>query len=339
MQSESTSSAEDFPVRTSPTPAEALASLVTEAVSGASSRASSGYFDPESSSWRTFQLSLLEDSTLCSVILRKAGTMRSGFLYELPTLERRTFESGSSSSDGGWPTPDASVSNDGQDPESYEERRQKMRRRKYNGNSGGTPLAIAAQSAQRSLWPTPKSSDADRGGDPKRDGGEQSGGGRRSNLVDAVMPGAKRFTAAVAVWPTPTKADAGQAGDQYAGGNPTLLGKVKMWPTATTSDADGSRRHGYMDEGNSGTTLTDAALAIMQDGPLDPMTPKDGRATRPRLVLNPRFVEALQGFPDRWTAMDPSSFLEMRRTTRRARHASKRSGTRSSRSARKSSAK
>jgi hypothetical protein len=56
--------------------------------------------------------------------------------------------------------------------------------------------------------------------------------------------------------------------------------------------------------GHSGTTLLDAALIHSGDGPLDPRTAKDGRAGSPKMVLNLRFVEALQGFPLGWT--DPA---------------------------------
>lgn len=56
-------------------------------------------------------------------------------------------------------------------------------------------------------------------------------------------------------------------------------------------------------EGHSGTTLLDAALEQMSlpgmpvDGPLGQQTSKDGRVTSPTVALNPRFVEALMGFP------------------------------------------
>ena len=56
------------------------------------------HYDPDSSSWRTSQLSLLEDSTSSSVTFTKAGSMRSGRLYERPTLVQRTGVNVSSSS-------------------------------------------------------------------------------------------------------------------------------------------------------------------------------------------------------------------------------------------------
>lgn len=63
----------------------------------------------------------------------------------------------------------------------------------------------------------------------------------------------------------------------------------------TTSDASGSRRLGYPNQGNN-TTLTDATLG------------HHGEATGPGgssgLALNPAFVEALMGFPAGWTEID-----------------------------------
>lgn len=114
------------------------------------------------------------------------------------------------------------------------------------------------------------------------------------------------------LWPTPTASRYGSTnngcpGDgrgQYATrGKPSLDSLVKRWPTPTTSDSKHSRRHGYMDKGNSGTTLLDAALIFDGSGPQDPRTSKDGRATLPAVVLNPQFCEALLGMPVGFTAV------------------------------------
>jgi hypothetical protein len=61
-----------------------------------------------------------------------------------------------------------------------------------------------------------------------------------------------------------------------------------MIPTPSATDAKGSRRHGYMIEGNAGTTLTDYALGT-SDSP--------GSRGEKLLCLNPRFVEWLMGWP------------------------------------------
>jgi hypothetical protein len=54
-----------------------------------------------------------------------------------------------------WPTPDANVFNDGQSLEAYEARKVKEKEKAYNGNGGGTPLAMAVR-----LFPTPTAGDA-----------------------------------------------------------------------------------------------------------------------------------------------------------------------------------
>lgn len=122
------------------------------------------------------------------------------------------------------------------------------------------------------------------------------------------------------LWPTPTASAYGTTNNgcpqdgrqQYAtAGTPSLntlaktwpYGTRQGWPTPTTSDAKHSRRHGYMLDGNSGTTLLDAVLIFNGDGPLDPKTSKAGRASSPTAVLNPAFVEALLGLPVGFTAV------------------------------------
>ncbi len=53
-----------------------------------------------------------------------------------------------------WPTPDASVMNDGESPETFLARRERLKAKGINGNGAGTPLTIASQ-----LWPTPAARD------------------------------------------------------------------------------------------------------------------------------------------------------------------------------------
>jgi hypothetical protein len=58
-------------------------------------------FDPLSSSWKTSQLSLVEDLTVFSETWPRSGMMRSGIAYPLPTLAHLTAATES----GSWPTP------------------------------------------------------------------------------------------------------------------------------------------------------------------------------------------------------------------------------------------
>jgi len=68
-------------------------------------RASLAKFDPDTSSWKTVQLSLLGDSELSSVIWPRSGMTANGQCWELPMLARRTSGTGS----GCWATPLASM--------------------------------------------------------------------------------------------------------------------------------------------------------------------------------------------------------------------------------------
>ena len=80
----------------------------------------------------------------------RSGMTRNGTAYKLPTLARRISGTGSSFW-GTWPTPAASVPNDGEDPATWLERRERVKKTARNGNGMGTPLSIAVQ-----LWPTPR---------------------------------------------------------------------------------------------------------------------------------------------------------------------------------------
>lgn len=76
-------------------------------VSGPSTRESFARYDPASFSWKTSQLSLLEDSTVSSATWPKAGTMRNGICSERSRSARRTAVKGSSYSRNEYPTPSA----------------------------------------------------------------------------------------------------------------------------------------------------------------------------------------------------------------------------------------
>lgn len=56
-----------------------------------------------------------------------------------------------------WPTPDAAVANDGETPETWQVRANKLKAKHGNGNGAGKPLTIA--SLEFSSWPTPAARD------------------------------------------------------------------------------------------------------------------------------------------------------------------------------------
>lgn len=53
-----------------------------------------------------------------------------------------------------WPTPNASMMNDGESPESFQARADRLKEKHHNTNGAGRPLAVAA-----AAWPTPNSRD------------------------------------------------------------------------------------------------------------------------------------------------------------------------------------
>lgn len=169
--------------------------------------------------------------------------------------------------------------------------------------SAGTP---SLHTWARDTWATPCALNA---GGSDRGARSQTKGGRDLN-------------ADIQNWPTVCASDwkSGEASEETRERNSRPLREaVVTWPTVTASDAADSRRHGYTITGHPGTTLLDAALSRQ-----DPSTPKDGPRGRSRAVLSPAFCESLLGFPSGWT-------LGL------GAHASKRSETRLSRSAQKSS--
>jgi hypothetical protein len=139
----STSSAEGSRARISATLETVQGSPVIAPDSGGSSPESFARWDPDTCSWKTSQLCLLEGSETYSEPWPRSGTMQSGTAYRLPPLVPLTAVTGSLSSHSGpnseglWPTPVA----DGD--------------RSTNYAQGGMSLGYAVR-----MWPTPRSCSA-----------------------------------------------------------------------------------------------------------------------------------------------------------------------------------
>ena len=89
---------EDFPVRTFPQPDGALASKEPDRECGGTWRELLARYDPDTSTWKTPQCSLLEDSIKFSEIWPRWGLMLAGASYRQQTLVLpiKETESGSS---------------------------------------------------------------------------------------------------------------------------------------------------------------------------------------------------------------------------------------------------
>lgn len=126
-------SAEGFPVRTSPPPAEAPASTGSGRDSGANSPVSLARYDPDTRSWRTSQLCLDGALAEFSETFPRSGMTRNGTAYRLPPLVRLIGGTGY----GSLPTPMAA------DAKGLHNK---------NGNAIG-PKCLTE--AARVMWPTP----------------------------------------------------------------------------------------------------------------------------------------------------------------------------------------
>jgi hypothetical protein len=142
---------EAFPVKTSALPAEAQESPESAAVCGDTWRGSLARFDPDTSSWKTVQHSLLEDSESSSVTWPRSGMTADGQCWELPMSGRRTGGTGS----GLWvPTPCATYAKPITGGNLYVTETGTVRHMRPDGKSSNRGLAASA-----AMWPTPTTQD------------------------------------------------------------------------------------------------------------------------------------------------------------------------------------
>jgi hypothetical protein len=161
----STSSAAASPAKTSATPAKAQGSTGNARVFGPNTHDSFANYDPATSSWRTSQLSLLEDSGEFSETWPRAGMTRSGTAFRLAPLAPLIGGTGS----GLWRT--------GPNP---------LDRRPIGDDD------LPTRVVRRESWPTPTKSDGEGGpGNSGREGGENlrtaAGGSLNPTWVEWLM--------------------------------------------------------------------------------------------------------------------------------------------------------
>lgn len=118
------------------------------------------WYDQDSLSWKTYQQSFLTDWTPFSESWPRQGMTRNGRAFVRRIWEPATAGIGGGASPigptgtPGLPTPAACVANDGERPETWLARRERVKQTAKNGNGMGMPLSIAAQ-----LLPTPTTRD------------------------------------------------------------------------------------------------------------------------------------------------------------------------------------
>lgn len=300
------------PVSRGATPGSAKGSTTTDGC-GNTLRGWFAKWDPESCSWRTSQVSLLEEALIpFSDRWPRSGSMRSGMCFQPEKSGRRTSASGFSS----WPTPRAC--------EGDKWSAGKQRKDSLTQVSKG--------------WPTPRAIEAN-GGDYQN----QKGGGSLPTLTGAArlrhtpraiygehngITDPKHLTGQALSWPTPNASDvkgASQpAGRRRPSDDDLPSAVIRYWPTPAARDGKGANSAKHLEVGAGRKHLDQLPNFVAHNFPLpppDPSTSTNGGASSPSTRrLNPRFVEWLMGWPIGWTDYDSAAtgFTLWRRRMRSA---------------------
>ena len=284
----------DSPVSPGRSP-ESGKALRTNAGSSPKSARSFARWNPSSSSWRTFQLSLMEEGLpLFSGRWPSSGMMRSGECSAANNWEPLTSASEFSS----WPTPKACNADKGGRPRPND-------RGDLCAAAKGWPLNPVAEyqagfvlaNRGKRLWDTPTASEDEGTGMRTRGTPKLKGQAKQWQTPIATdstgsphyTDGTLRLTGQVKQWPTPT---ASWGGGHYGNGSMKLDGAARSWPTATATARD--YRSGKSNITHNSRPLSEGS------GPRDPeQTGEPSRGSSGR--LNSRFVEWLMGFPPGWS--------------------------------------
>jgi DNA (cytosine-5)-methyltransferase 1 len=199
---------------------------------------------------------------------------------------------------------------DGSDPAKRLERLERLKAKHGNGNGAGRTLGSEVQT-----WATPRASMVDCGSDSgsaqRLAQGANPGfkdqakawatpcaGDERASASQGTVSLGRQVRREVVAWPTATATD-GRGGK--LGQRKRQLGEAAehLWPTATAGDSRGSgSRNAEGSTAHQGVSLTDMVMTGDSLGRLARPTEPAGTSTSlGGLALNPRFVEALMGWP------------------------------------------
>lgn len=324
--------------------------------SGPTSRASFGRLSQDGSSWRTYPDLFGTDFPLSSKTWTPSGSWARGALYRQPPLERRINATGSgfwptpdalattrsnrSNSPGAatrpalaalapmWPTP------------LHSEARQGFQDRSPGKKGSQESLSTIAVKNAAPNWPTPMASDGNREsvtmqrGNPTLAGAAKwatpramdshsTGGNPSMGYGETLTDQAVRNP----LWPTPSASDGVGSRTLPPGTSATGVtpdGKKKhvgiqnaamQWPTPAASD---HKRGISPDERDRPEGATLSATVSHFSPPVQPTTTGGGKYLQSTRVLNPRFVEALMGWPIGLTSCE-LPVMELSRWLRRWR--------------------
>ena len=252
-------------------------------VSGFNSSEPYAWYDQNTSSWKTYQRSLITDWTSFSETFSRQGTMQNGVVYQAALLELATKEIAGGYSDF-LPTP--TVCNDSM----YYDKSPNKDKRHSKG--------LATEIIDREMLPTPTTMDHLDQRSPKalkrQMEGPRKGRTSLSNLREAVNPQTVQIFNNLL--PTPRASEPGSTNQGYGDnlkegickqiGIPTK--KYPMLPTPTATDYKGRSGQGFIDR-HGKRRISDVLT-------------QTGNNT----YLNPRFVEEMMGYPINWTQVNES---------------------------------
>ena len=259
-------------------------------VSGFNSSEPYAWYDQNTSSWKTYQLSLLTDWTSFSGTFTRQGTMQNGVVYQAALLELATKEIDGGSSDS-LPTP--TVCNDSM----YYDKSPNKDKRHSKG--------LATDIIDREMLPTPTTMDHLDQRSPealkRQMEGPRKGRTSLSNLREAVNPKTQEMFNSLLPTPRASDIEGGTIKDaKFKNGSfyrenkkgekfgIKLRDAISILPTPTATDYKGRSGQGFIDR-HGKRRISDV---LTQTGD--------------NMYLNPRFVEEMMGYPLNWTQVKES---------------------------------
>ena len=235
-------------------------------------------YDPEASSWRTSQVSFMEELNTFSETWPRSGSLRNGKVSERQTLARPIAGRGSLS----WATP---VGHD----------------HKSEKSTLGRSLGREAHQWQAENWATPMAADSAQG-DIENENTKYvtTRTGRLRKISNNGESGSLGLAREVKHWATPDSNQSTYSGQGYG---PNIREQAANWSTPMASD-DGHKV--TVNSNQSG--LIGEADRFTGHQVQQALSGEKSKSDTPNLPrLNPKFVEWLMGWPEGWVGLTNSA--------------------------------